>query len=233
MLLNIKAINEAGRTFATWVASLLDKAKYDNCKVSADRANLLTPITKAFMTDRGLEACVTAQQVFGGHGYVKEWGMEQLVRDVRIAQIYEGTNGIQALDFALRKVAADQGGVLQQLLTEIHTEVSTQPNAASALLLTVVAQLQGCVTAQLAKDTTQQALDACDLLDAVGYVLYGYMWYKNLAALDSEKHSADFITAKQGAAHWYLRRVMPKAQALFAQLGADGSAALQLTDDQF
>ncbi|EJI84534.1 acyl-CoA dehydrogenase [Alishewanella aestuarii B11] len=233
MLLNIKTLNEAGRTFATWVASLLDKAKYDNCKLSADRANLLTPITKAFMTDRGLDACVNAQQVFGGHGYIKEWGMEQLVRDVRIAQIYEGTNGIQALDFALRKVAADQGGVLQQLLTEIHTEVSTKPNAASELLLTAAVQLQDCVAAQLAKDTTQQALDACDLLDAVGYVLYGYMWYKNLAALDSEKHSADVIAAKQGAAHWYLRRVMPKAQALFAQLGADGSAALQLTDEQF
>ena len=123
--------------------------------------------------------------------------------------------------------------MLQQLLTEIHTEVSTKPNAAAELLLTVVAQLQGCVAAQLAKDTTQQALDACDLLDAVGYVLYGYMWYKNLVALDNEKHSADFIAAKQGAAHWYLRRVMPKVQALFSQLSADGSAALQLTDDQF
>lgn len=233
MLLNIKAINEAGRTFATWVASLLDKAKYDNCKVSADRANLLTPITKAFMTDRGLEACVTAQQVFGGHGYIKEWGMEQLVRDVRIAQIYEGTNGIQALDFALRKVAADQGGVLQQLLTDIKTEVNEQPNAASELLSAAITQLQGSVVVQLAKDTTQQALDACDLLDAVGYVLYGYMWYKNLAALDKDKHSANFIAAKQGAAHWYLRRVMPKIQALFAQLSADSSAALQLTDDQF
>lgn len=233
MLLNIKAVNEAGRTFATWVASLLDKAKYDNCKVSADRANLLTPITKAFMTDRGLEACVTAQQVFGGHGYIKEWGMEQLVRDVRIAQIYEGTNGIQALDFALRKVAADQGGVLQQLLTDIKTEVNEQPNAASELLSAAITQLQGSVVVQLAKDTAQQALDACDLLDAVGYVLYGYMWYKNLAALNSEKHSTDFIAAKQGAAHWYLRRVMPKVQALFAQLGADGSAALQLADEQF
>ncbi len=73
------------------------------------RANLLTPVTKAFMTDRGLDACVTAQQVFGGHGYIREWGMEQLVRDVRIAQIYEGTNGIQAADFMLRKVASDQG----------------------------------------------------------------------------------------------------------------------------
>jgi hypothetical protein len=185
------------------------------------------------MTDRGLEACVTAQQVFGGHGYIKEWGMEQLVRDVRIAQIYEGTNGIQALDFALRKVAADQGGVLQQLLTDIKTEVNKQPNAASELLSAAITQLQGSVVVQLAKDTAQQALDACDLLDAVGYVLYGYMWYKNLAALNSEKHSTDFIAAKQGAAHWYLRRVMPKVQALFAQLGADGSAALQLADEQF
>ncbi|WP_423188145.1 acyl-CoA dehydrogenase [Alishewanella sp. d11] len=233
MLLNIKSINEAGRTFATWVASLLDKAKYDGCKLSADRANLLTPITKAFMTDRGLDACITAQQVFGGHGYIKEWGMEQLVRDVRIAQIYEGTNGIQALDFALRKVAADKGEVLQLLLKEIENEVNAKQNAASATLLPVLTQLQYCISAQLAKATEHQALDACDLLDAVGYVLYGYMWYKNLAALDDTKHSADFIAAKQSTADWYLRRVMPKVQAALVQLSADGSAALLLTDEQF
>lgn len=233
MLLNIKSINEAGRTFATWVASLLDKAKYDGCKLSADRANLLTPITKAFMTDRGLDACITAQQVFGGHGYIKEWGMEQLVRDVRIAQIYEGTNGIQALDFALRKVAADKGEVLQLLLKEIENEINGKQNAASAILLPVIKQLQACITAQLAKATQHQALDACDLLDAVGYVLYGYMWYKNLAALDDTKHTLDFIAAKQSTADWYLRRVMPKVQAVLAQLSADGSAAMLLTDDQF
>lgn len=233
MLLNIKAMNEAGRTFATWVASLLDKAKYDGCKLSADRANLLTPITKAFMTDRGLDACITAQQVFGGHGYIKEWGMEQLVRDVRIAQIYEGTNGIQALDFALRKVAADKGEVLKLLLQDIQNELTAKQNFAAELLLPAIAQLQDCVSTQLTKATEHQALDACDLLDAVGYVLYGYMWYKNLAALDDTKHSADFIAAKQSAANWYLRRIMPKAQALFAQLDADGSAALLLRDEQF
>lgn len=233
MLLNIKSINEAGRTFATWVASLLDKAKYDGCKLSADRANLLTPITKAFMTDRGLDACITAQQVFGGHGYIKEWGMEQLVRDVRIAQIYEGTNGIQALDFALRKVAADKGEVLKLLLQDIKNEVTAKQNSAAGLLLSVIAQLQDCVSTQLTKATEHQALDACDLLDAVGYVLYGYMWYKNLAALDDTKHSADFIAAKHSAANWYLRRIMPKTQALFAQLDADGSAALLISDEQF
>lgn len=233
MLLNIKSINEAGRTFATWVASLLDKAKYDGCKLSADRANLLTPITKAFMTDRGLDACITAQQVFGGHGYIKEWGMEQLVRDVRIAQIYEGTNGIQALDFALRKVATDKGEVLKLLLQDIKNEVTAKQNSAAGLLLPVIAQLQDCVSTQLTKATEHQALDACDLLDAVGYVLYGYMWYKNLAALDDTKHSADFIAAKHSAANWYLRRIMPKAQALFAQLDADGSAALLISDEQF
>ncbi len=88
------------------------------------RANLLTPVTKAFMTDRGLDACVTAQQVFGGHGYIREWGMEQLVRDVRIAQIYEGTNGIQAADFMLRKVASDQGAVLLDLMRELKAWLS-------------------------------------------------------------------------------------------------------------
>jgi len=119
MLLNISSINEAGRAFSVYVGHLLDQAKFGADARAQARANLLTPVTKAFMTDRGLDACVTAQQVFGGHGYIREWGMEQLVRDVRIAQIYEGTNGIQAADFMLRKVASDQGAVLLDLMHDL------------------------------------------------------------------------------------------------------------------
>ena len=233
MLLNIKAMNEAGRTFATWVASLLDKAKYDNCALSAQRANLLTPITKAFMTDQGFDACVTAQQVFGGHGYIKEWGMEQLVRDVRIAQIYEGTNGIQAADFMLRKVAADQGAVLITLLNDIKDELTSTPLASVATLIDYIDELLQLTTRLLAQDFRAQSANACDYLAAVSYVLYGYMWYKNLCALNSAGVSDSFKHAKQSTADYYFARVLPKAKGLFAVLSEDTSGIDSLSVDHF
>ncbi|MCM2320555.1 MAG: acyl-CoA dehydrogenase family protein, partial [Pseudomonas sp.] len=106
MLLTMKALTEGGRAFSSYVALQLDAAKFAEDPLERQRAEglvaLLTPVAKAFLTDLGLEICVHGQQVFGGHGYIREWGQEQLVRDVRITQIYEGTNGIQALDLAGR-----------------------------------------------------------------------------------------------------------------------------------
>ena len=233
MLLNIKAMNEAGRTFATWVASLLDKAKYDNCPLSLQRANLLTPIAKAFMTDQGFDACVTAQQVFGGHGYVKEWGMEQLVRDVRIAQIYEGTNGIQAADFMLRKVCADQGVVLITLLHDIKDELTRTPLESTTTLIDYIDELLQLTTSLLAQGGWAQSANACDYLAAVSYVLYGYMWYKNLRALDSADVSDNFKHAKQATAAYYFARILPKAKGLFAVLSEDTAGIDSLSVDHF
>jgi hypothetical protein len=233
MLLNIKAINEAGRTFATWVASLLDKAKYDDCQVSAQRANLLTPITKAFMTDQGFEACVTAQQVFGGHGYVKEWGMEQLVRDVRIAQIYEGTNGIQAADFMLRKVAADNGQVLIALFNDIKAEMLATPITAAAVMPHYIDELLSLTSALLQQDFRAKSANACDFLAAVSYVLYGYMWYKNLVALQHADVSECFEQSKKNTAAYYFSRILPKAKGLFALLSEDTSSIDSLSTEQF
>lgn len=233
MLLNIKAMNEAGRTFATWVAALLDKSKYDNCLVSGQRANLLTPIAKAFMTDQGFDACVTAQQVFGGHGYVKEWGMEQLVRDVRIAQIYEGTNGIQAADFMLRKVAADKGAVLFSLLDDITTELTEKPHASAKPLAIIISELRQLTTELLNKDTTVLAGAACDYLALVSYVLYGYMWYKNLIALDASKHSGGFISGKTHTANWYYSRILPRANGISAVLSADSAVLYNLAPENY
>ncbi|KKO43859.1 acyl-CoA dehydrogenase [Arsukibacterium ikkense] len=233
MLLNIKAMNEAGRTFATWVAALLDKSKYDNCTISGQRANLLTPITKAFMTDQGLDACVTAQQIFGGHGYIKEWGMEQLVRDVRIAQIYEGTNGIQAADFMLRKVAADEGTVLLSLLDDITDELATRPLIEAAPLTNAITDLRQLTAQLLTKDNTTLAGAACDYLALVSYVLYGYMWYKNLLALDDSKHSRNFIAAKTHTASWYFKRILPRAAGIKAILSNDAASLYTLAPEHF
>ncbi|MDX1539676.1 acyl-CoA dehydrogenase family protein [Arsukibacterium sp.] len=233
MLLNIKAMNEAGRTFATWVAALLDKAKYDNCSVSGQRANLLTPIAKAFMTDQGFDACVIAQQVFGGHGYVKEWGMEQLVRDVRIAQIYEGTNGIQAADFMLRKVAADKGAVLFSLLDDITAELTEKPHVEAAPLLTAVTDLQSLTSRLLQQENTILAGAACDFLALVSYILYGFMWYKNLQALDNGKHSSHFIGAKNHTAKWYFSRILPRATGISAILNTDAAMLYNLAPEDY
>ncbi|KKO47675.1 acyl-CoA dehydrogenase [Arsukibacterium sp. MJ3] len=233
MLLNIKSINEAGRTFATWVAALLDKSKYDNCVVSGQRANLLTPIAKAFMTDQGFIACVTAQQVFGGHGYVKEWGMEQLVRDVRIAQIYEGTNGIQAADFMLRKVAADHAAVLNSLLDDICREMSNKPLAISIELIDIATQLRNFNNQMLKQHNSVLAGAACDYLELVSYVLYGYMWYKNLVALDESKHSTIFIESKTVTANWYFSRILPKVNGIISSLNKDSSFMANVTSEHF
>lgn len=233
MLLNIKALNEAGRTFATWVASLLDKAKYDNCELSAQRANLLTPIAKAFMTDRGFDCTVAAQQVFGGHGYIKEWGMEQLVRDVRIAQIYEGTNGIQAADFMLRKVASDKARTLITLLSDIQHELAANPVQHAQLLNSYIVQLLEVTQKVISQDLRGQSLNACDYLDAVAYILYGYMWYKNLRALDSEAISGGFREAKRFTAGYYFDRILPKTKGLFALLSQDTAAVDSLSADYF
>jgi alkylation response protein AidB-like acyl-CoA dehydrogenase len=233
MLLNIKAINEAGRTFATWVAALLDKSKYDNCAVSGQRANLLTPIAKAFMTDQGFTACVTAQQVFGGHGYVKEWGMEQLVRDVRIAQIYEGTNGIQAADFMLRKVAADHGAVLYSLLDDICQEMRDKPLTISLELTDITVKLRNFTEQMLKQHNSVLAGAACDYLELVSYVLYGYMWYKNLVVLDESKHSTIFIESKTVTANWYLSRILPKVNGIISSLNKDSAFMAKLSSEHF
>lgn len=215
MLLNISSINEAGRAFSVYVGHLLDQAKFgQNVKAQA-RANLLTPVTKAFMTDRGLDACVTAQQVFGGHGYIREWGMEQLVRDVRIAQIYEGTNGIQAADFMLRKVASDQGAVLLDLIRELRGLAS---GAAAKTICALAERFETATLSLLERAKSQPELlswVANDYLDLTGYLLYAFMWDKMETALDTAKHSDDFIRSKQLKAKFYYSRVLPRIESLF------------------
>jgi alkylation response protein AidB-like acyl-CoA dehydrogenase len=233
MLLNVKAMNEAGRSFSVYVAQQLDQAKYSGDKKAEARANLLTPVTKAFMTDRGLDSCVTAQQVFGGHGYIQEWGMEQLVRDVRIAQIYEGTNGIQALDFAVRKVAADNGEALHAMLAEISEKLMIQPRPELSALLAEYKNVVSELLVAGKSDTRLLPALACDFLDLSGYLLYGYMWHQTLAVLDPAKHSADFIESKQLTARFYFERVMPKAWGLIAIIRQPINALVEMRDELF
>lgn len=211
MLLTVKALTEAGRSFAVYVGHQLDKAKFGDDQDALAVASLLTPITKAFLTDRGFDSCVMAQQVFGGHGYIREWGMEQWVRDVRIAQIYEGTNGIQALDFAARKLFADDGKAIRLVLAEVASQLTQQPNARLAELLAGYQQLLARLAQQPAQLPQYLAAHACDLLDLTGYLLYGFIWNKTLSALADCTEGEPFIAAKRQTAAFYFDRLLPKA----------------------
>ena len=130
MLLTIRANVVAGRALSLYAALQLDIGRFhpdENVRKQADQlVALLVPVQKAYSTDRGFESCVLGQQVLGGHGYVAEWGLEQNVRDARIAQIYEGANGIQALDLMGRKTVRNNGELLKVLLAQMDTFTSTQ-----------------------------------------------------------------------------------------------------------
>ncbi|WP_197481500.1 acyl-CoA dehydrogenase, partial [Oleiphilus sp. HI0086] len=134
MLMTMRAYNEGGRAFSSYVATFLDTAKYsddaDEKKHASAMVALMTPIAKAYLTDRALDCCIAGQQVFGGHGFIREWGQEQLVRDTRITQIYEGTNGIQSLDLMGRKIVANGGKFYELFASEVASFIQVEADNA-------------------------------------------------------------------------------------------------------
>jgi alkylation response protein AidB-like acyl-CoA dehydrogenase len=241
MLLTMKAMNEGGRAFSTYVALQLDVAKYAEDAQARTKAEqlvaLLTPVAKAFLTDAGLETTVHGQQVFGGHGYIREWGQEQLVRDVRITQIYEGTNGIQALDLMGRKVVGS-GGALYRLFSD---EVRGFATTAGADLSEFTGPLSNAVDTldsltawvldRAAANPQEIGAASVEYLQAFGYTAYAYMWARMAkAALAGDEA---FHASKLGTARFYFARLLPRIHSLAASVKA-GSETLYLLDaEQF
>ena len=196
-------------------------------------------MVKAFLTDAGLESCVAGQQVLGGHGFIREWGQEQLVRDVRITQIYEGTNGIQALDLLGRKIALTGGTSLEMLLGEIRNSVEADDEFADALLSAVdkLEDLTHNLLSQ-AKDDPNLINAACvDYLNAFGYVTYGWMWSlmsKTAAAkLAAGSEDKEWLQAKQITARYYFKRLLPRFESA-ALAALSGTEELFMLDvEQF
>ncbi|WP_426151315.1 acyl-CoA dehydrogenase C-terminal domain-containing protein [Pseudomonas sp. DC3000-4b1] len=238
MLLTMKALNEGGRAFSTYVAMQLDVAKYAEDAAQRTRAEnlvaLLTPVAKAFLTDAGLETTVHGQQVFGGHGYIREWGQEQLVRDVRITQIYEGTNGIQALDLMGRKVVGN-GGAFYKLFSDEarafaeagddHLREFTGPLLAA---LNTLDALTNWVLDRAKANPQEIGAASVEYLQAFGYTAYAYMWARMAqAALKGEGDT--FYASKLGTARFYFARLLPRIHSLAAAVKA-GSESLYLMD---
>ncbi|MCY1409624.1 3-methylmercaptopropionyl-CoA dehydrogenase [compost metagenome] len=239
MLLTMKALNEGGRAFSSYVAMQLDTAKFSEDAATRKRAEelvaLLTPVAKAFLTDLGLESCVHGQQVFGGHGYIREWGQEQLVRDVRIAQIYEGTNGIQALDLAGRKIVGSSGAFYKHFADEVKAFA----NGAGAELAEFVEPLKAAI-ANL-DDLTAWLLDqgkanpneigaaSVEYLHVFGYTAYAYVWALMARAALGKEGQDEFYASKLGTARFYFARLLPRIHSLTASVKA-GSESLYLLD---
>jgi hypothetical protein len=244
MLLTAKAYAEGGRALAIYCAVLLDKAHYHPDekvrKDSDEMLSLLTPIVKAFSTDNGHIATNACMQVFGGHGFIKESGMEQFVRDNRINMIYEGTNTIQSLDLLGRKVRGNSGATLRKfgrLVAQLVQEEGA--NAQMAEFIKPVAYLGE----QITKLTTELGLKglqnpdevgaaAHDYLRVAGHLVHGYFWalMARTALHQIAAGNADpFYPAKLQTARFYFARLFPET-AMLMRCAGSGSQALMDTD---
>ena len=189
----------------------------------------------------GLECCVAGQQVLGGHGYIAEWGQEQLVRDVRITQIYEGTNGIQSLDLLGRKIAANEGAYFRLFADEVrafikHSESSEFVPALSAAL-EELEQATEVLLKQAAGDPNTINAACVEYLQGFAYVAYGWVWAQMAeiakAQLNSGTSDQDFYKAKVTTARYFYKRQLPKGSALL-QAAVSGTEELYaLGDEQF
>ena len=244
MLLTAKAYAEGGRALSTFCAVLIDKELHHPDekvrKDSGDLLALLTPIVKAFITDNGFEATVMCQQVFGGHGYIKEWGMEQFVRDARINMIYEGTNTIQALDLLGRKVLGDNGASLKKFGKLVAALV--QEEGVNEQMAEFINPLAG-LSEQMAKFTTELGFRgmqnpdevgaaAVDYLRVAGHMVFGYFFARmaQVALREIAKGNTDpFYGAKVQTARFYFAKLFPETAMLMRKARA-GSKSLMDTD---
>lgn len=237
MLLNAKTNSVASRTFAMYVARELDIAKFSDDEqeksAAAAKVALLTPIAKAFLTDMAFNATIDCQQVFGGHGYIKEWGMEQIVRDTRISQIYEGTNGIQALDLLGRKVVKNNAVAIFALIDEINEACQDIDHAIKDATASAAKRVK-YLTEQLldAAKTDAHAINASavDYLHAVGYLCYAYMYVLIVRACQGK--SGEFYEERLKLAEYFTQRILPKLYA-HADMAQAGSSSIMAFDDDF
>ena len=244
LLLTQKAFAEGGRVLAYYAylqADIVAKSADEAERKHADELlGFLTPIVKAMLTEAAIECTNHALQVFGGHGYVKEWGMEQFVRDARITTIYEGTTQIQALDLLGRKIMGLQAAGLRHFLGEVGAFCQAQSgNAALAEFVAPLArlaqeweQLTREVGEAAMKDPEQVGAAAVDYLYYSGYVTLAYFWAREIAAL-GPAHGEDFRASKLATARFWYQRIVPRTLAHVAAIRAGSASLMAMTEAQF
>jgi len=244
MLLNMKALTEGSRALSTYISMTLDMATYGEGEAKTkgeSLSTLMTPLAKAFFTDLGFDNTVAGQQIFGGHGYIREWGQEQLVRDARIAQIYEGTNGIQAMDLLARKVAASKGELMQVFIEEVNTYIAqTSTNNMQEFIEPLkaanndLAELTKHVLMAAQGNIEELGTSANDYLHVFGYTAMAFVWAKMAeSALAQENSSDEFYQSKIKTARYYFARLLPRRLSLIASIKAGCDTLFDLDENLF
>jgi len=247
MLLTIRAFNEGCRALAYWVGRELDVSQHhpdpEKRQEADDFVALLTPVVKAFLTDHGFNAANLGVQVYGGHGYIREWGMEQLVRDARITQIYEGTNGIQGLDLVGRKLPTGTGRLARRFfhpVADYIDQASEKPEMAEFVLplAKAFAKLQQA-TAWIAQaglaNPNEAGAAATDYQRLFALVALGYMWCRmvEIALAKKDEDSDGFYAAKVMTARFYFARLLPESNSLFTTLMAGSDSLMAMPAEAF
>ena len=247
ILLTMRSFTEGARALTCWVARNLDfrdKAETEEARQAADDfVQVMTPIVKAFLTDYGFEVTNMGLQVHGGHGYIRETGVEQYVRDARITQIYEGANGIQALDLVGRKMPAHTGRYLrsffhpvQRWIEEQSTNTELQPFVLSISKAFGRLQLATGHIAQAGlRNPDEGGAAASEYLRLFGLVALGYLWAR-MAQISIEKQGGDdnaFYAAKIVTARFFMERVLPQTGSLFAAIMSGSSTMMEFPDETF
>ncbi len=247
MLLTIRANTEGSRALAIWLGMLLDKSAHETDPMNKLQADdliaLLTPIAKAYLTDLGFESTVLGQQVFGGHGYIREHGMEQLVRDARIAQIYEGTNGVQAMDLVGRKLNAENGRYLNTYLEIISGYLAENENDAAlqefiqplAEALSHLQQATDWLARAARSNMDEVGAAAYDYLRLTGLVTLAFMWAQMAqTALTASQHSDElFYKSKLKTARFFMQRLLPQTASLNTTIQSGAALLMDFEDDEF
>ena len=250
MLLRIKANTEGGRALCTWLSLSLDKSlKHPDPQVrqnSDDLVQLMTPILKAYLTDSASEAANLGVQTMGGHGYIKEWGMEQLVRDSRIAQLYEGTNGIQALDLTGRKMGAHFGRYLRSFFHPVSSFLDDHKTSAALAefigplqkVFGTLQQTTAFVAQKGLKDPEEIGAASSDYLKLFALTALAYLWAKSAKVAlekleDQSTTEKGYYQAKLLTARFFYQRMLPEATAAAKVVQAGKDSLMDMPEELF
>ncbi|MCK0137964.1 acyl-CoA dehydrogenase C-terminal domain-containing protein [Aliiroseovarius sp. F47248L] len=243
-LMDQKSFIEGARGFLLWGAQLIDQAHRSDDKEADGLISLMTPVLKGFLTDQGFDMTVLAQQIYGGHGYIEEHGMSQFVRDARIAQIYEGANGVQALDLVGRKLAADGGKHVMAFFELIKSYCKDQHGDEMKdfiePLKTASKHLQSASMFFMQngmKNPNHALAGSYDFMHLFGHVCLGYAWAQQaraaLDALASDATDATFYETKLATARYYMARRLPTTGMHLARIESGADTVMALDADAF
>jgi butyryl-CoA dehydrogenase len=244
MLLSMRSQVEGARALIAWVSARYTHSQRNpdvRKRVEADDfVSLMTPVIKAYCTDMGSEVANLGLQIYGGHGYIREHGMEQLVRDARICQIYEGTNGVQAMDLVGRKLTAHTGRYLRAFFQPVAAFIEARSERAELAefiepLAKAFVRLQKAtswIAANALRDPNEAGAAASEYLRLLALVAIAYLWARS-AEIALEGETDDFYRAKLNTARFFMQRVLPQSGALFACIVAGGASIEAFDDEDF